>query len=462
MQGELSPLVRANWRQELIERGAAQREESARTRFFWWIVALLCAIIFEGGFRKWVLPTQYAPIAYVAKDIIGLAFVFTHPIPPRFRYACRARVLMWTIGIVLLYPLLIGLGQSPAAAILKYKNAVLWPLIALHMAANMDSKTFDRLIRILSPVTVGMALLGVMQYGSSPSAFVNKYAWTVMDNESAITFGGATGVRATGTFSFIAGMSTYAVAIFGLLLWRLLVSKIALERKLITVGMAAAVVCGLTTGSRYIVFGMGLSTGLTLLASRNFKTLLRLTVAGMLLGVVLWLGSGAGFLAAFVDRWQNAGDSMSDRLTGSSVKADYGEYLGEEPFGVGLGQASQLARQNGGTAAGFDHPVSNLIVESGYLGVIGLGLMAMAAFTMLRDGFFSRDAIFRLGVYAVGMVPLYTLLNDAWRDHVATALNWFVVGLWFSSNPAFRPVETEAPPVDETLPEGVGAAPEWR
>jgi hypothetical protein len=463
MYAEVNSLAPPVSREELFAIEAAQREAGERKRTYWWIVALLCAIVFEGAFRKWLLPAAFGSVAYLSKDAIGLVFVFTHPIAPRFRVVCRTRVLFGVVGIVLLYPLLVGLTGAEAPAILRFKNAVLWPLIALHLAANMDSRTLDRITRFLAPVVIGMAVLGVFQYGSSPGAFVNRFPWQIYDSDVAITFGAMAGVRATGTFSFISGMTNFAVIVFGFLLWRLLVMKDARERKFILAGMAAAVVCGLTTGSRYIVFGMGLPTVLTLLASRNFIALMRLSLAAILVAVVLWLGAGSGFLGAFIDRWQNSADSMANRITGAGgYSADYGQILDDEPFGAGLGQASVLAHRAGIENVMYEQPISTLIVEAGYFGIIALGITALAGLSLVREGLSSRSAVFYLGVFAIAGLALYGLVNDAWHDHTGTALGWSFIGFWFSTHPTFVAAEAEAALADDALPEGAGEAIGWR
>ncbi len=445
MQGELSPFVRAAWQQEILEIGDAQREAEERKRTFWWIMAILAATIFEGALRKWLLAPQYRPIAYVAKDVIAICFMFTHPIPRRFRSVCRTRVLFAAVGVVLLFPLIKGLGEAPSAAILKYKNAVVWPLVGLHIAAWVDGQMLARIARVLVPLSVAMALLGVLQYESAPSAFVNHYAWSTLESsDAAITFGGAAGVRATGTFSFIAGMSTYAVVVFNFLLWRLLTAPDPREKNYAIVGMVAAVVCGLTTGSRIVVVSAGLATALTLVASRNFRTLIRLTLVAVVGGAFLWLTASSGFFGAFVGRWQTAGDNLTDRITGVGLAGDYRQLLSDSPFGGGLGSATDLAHQLGGGAAGFDHPITNLVVEGGFLGIMGLGLTVLGALSLLGDGLTSRSTNFRLGTYAVALVALYTLVNLPWGDHVAAALNWSVIGFWFSSHPGFQADATAA------------------
>jgi hypothetical protein len=407
----------------------------AQQRTYWWIVGLLSAIIFEGALRKWFLPLELRPLAYVAKDVVGFLFVVTHPIPRRLWPVCKSRAFFAVVAVVLLIPLFQGLEKNAAPAFLIYKNAVLWPVIAFHVAASLDSEILTRLIRLLTPITVGMAALGVLQFGSSPSAFLNRYAWDSYD--ASITFGANASVRATGTFSFISGLSTYAVIVFTLLLWRLLSMKEPRERRFLTVGIAAAVFCGLVTGTRYIAVAMGLSTALTLAAARSFKTLIRLSVAGAVLALALNFVSGGGVLDAFVGRWQNAGDSLVDRITGRTLSADYGELLGDHPFGVGLGQTNPIAQQAGSDVVYYDHGISNLVVEGGYLGLTGLLLTAIVCVSMLIEGYSSKYAPFRLGVYAVALVTFYTLLNLPWGDHVGTALRWFSIALWFSTNPRF-------------------------
>jgi hypothetical protein len=407
----------------------------AQKRTYWWIVGLLSAIIFEGALRKWFLPPELRPLAYLSKDIVGFLFVVTHPIPRRLWPVCKSRAFFAVVAAVLLIPLFQGLEKNAAPAVLIYKNAVLWPVIAFHVAASLDSEILTRVIRLLTPITVGMAALAVLQFGSSPSAFVNRYAWDSYD--ASITFGTSASVRSTGTFSFISGLSEYAVMVFTLLLWRLISLKEPRERRFLTVGIAAAVICGLVTGTRYIAVAMGLSTALTLIAERSFKTLIRLSVAGAVLALALQFVSGGGVLDAFVDRFQNASDNLVDRITGRGLSADYGELLGDHPFGVGLGQTNPIAQQAGSQAVGFDVGISNVVVEAGYLGLAGLLLTVFAAVSLLLEGYASKYPPFRLGVYAVALVTFYTIFNLPWGDHVGTALRWFSIALWFSTNPRF-------------------------
>jgi hypothetical protein len=338
------------------------------------------------------------------------------------------------VGAVLLFPLFLGLEEAAAPAVLIYKNAVLWPVIAFHIAASLDARSLTRLVRLLAPITAGMAVLAVLQFSSSPGAFVNRYAWDSYDLPA--TFGD-NNTRATGTFSYISGMATYAIMAFTLMFWRLLSMKDHRERRFLAVGIAAAAICGLASGSRFTLVATGLSMALALAAQRSFVTLIRLSVACAVLALATQFGFGGQVLNAYLDRVTNAGDNLGDRITGRGLSADFGELLAEHPFGVGLGQTNPLAAQAGGAKVAYDQGISNLVVEGGCLGIIGLVLTGIAALSMLIEGYSSKHAPFRLGVYAVALVTFCTILNLPWGDHVGVALRWLSIGLWFSTNPKF-------------------------
>ena len=51
------------------------QKEAKWPKVFWLVAVLLFAIVFEGAFRKWLLPADLHPFAYAAKDIIALAFI---------------------------------------------------------------------------------------------------------------------------------------------------------------------------------------------------------------------------------------------------------------------------------------------------------------------------------------------------------------------------------------------------
>ena len=185
---------------------------AAREVEFVWLVVLLAAIVLEGALRKWVLSDSWQPLAYGAKDVVAALFIVTHPLPRVPVAVKEVRTAALVVGVVLLPAFLLGLIHNPLAAISTYKNAVLWPAFAVHLAPRLNGRVMNRLLPVLAIACCGVAILGGIQFASPMSAVVNRYAWRDMGTYVPVAgFGNLTGTRAAGTFSYISGMSGFGV-----------------------------------------------------------------------------------------------------------------------------------------------------------------------------------------------------------------------------------------------------------
>src|SRR5579863_3808993 len=213
-----------------------------------WLVAVLLAIVLEGGLRKWLLPPSLHPVAYVSKDILALAFILRFGIPGHHAELGRLRDRVMIAACLLLPCFFLGMTWSVAAAAMNFKNAVLWPLFAICMSAWFDWNTLTKITRLLCFLCLGLAILGFLQFNSPVSADINKYAWHVMGKmERIATFGPSSGVRATGTFSYITGYATFASVGFLWMIWRLLNCPGIRERIRAIAGAVSCLVCILTS-----------------------------------------------------------------------------------------------------------------------------------------------------------------------------------------------------------------------
>src|SRR5438034_100259 len=103
-----------------------------------WLMAVLGAIVFEGALRKWVVPDVLQPVAYGAKDVLALLFIFRYPLPRSAAAARRVRTAAVIVAFLLLPAFTLGLTHNAMAAISAYKNAVLWPIFAAHLAPRLN------------------------------------------------------------------------------------------------------------------------------------------------------------------------------------------------------------------------------------------------------------------------------------------------------------------------------------
>jgi len=404
---------------------------------FNWLVLLLAAVILEGAFRKWLLPDSLQAAAYGAKDVLAALFIIRHPLPRVQAALKEVRTAALVVGVLLLPAFILGLIHNPLAAISTYKNAVLWPVFAVHLAPRLNGRILARLMPILAIATVGIAVLGAVQFASGQGAYVNRYAWRDMDSVAPVaSFGNLAGTRATGTFSYIAGMSTFGVFTFSLALWRSLLSTGPRQKLFAGITAAAGVCCALESGSRApIVIFAAMFIAATLIA-RRVKVLMRVwaVLASIALAVTFILGPGV--LAAFVDRWENTNDTVVGRITGENEKGNMVDLILANPVGIGLGRTTGYSvfdnvMTNSQTDA-FDDGGSNALLESGLPGLMGLWVITFPLVVLVVRGLKSNWHEYRCATALLGLFSAYSVWGGIWYNHTATAFTWLTIAIWLS------------------------------
>lgn len=139
---------------------AAKRTDSRLTA---WLAAVGIALIFEGALRKWLLPPMLNPLAFIAKDVIAVAFILAHPIASRERLARRVRDVFFFVALILFPAFLYGLHKDWQGAVIMYKNACVWGIFGAHIAPHLTMERIERLLRPLAFITIAMAILGLTQ-----------------------------------------------------------------------------------------------------------------------------------------------------------------------------------------------------------------------------------------------------------------------------------------------------------
>jgi hypothetical protein len=404
-----------------------------------WIIAILLAIAFEGALRKWVLPDALAGAAYFAKDMIVLAFILSHPIPKACGTLRKLRLGIAVLAILLFIPFCIGLINVPVSAITNYKNAILWPLFAMHLAARLSSKTFSRLTTPIVLILMVQLAVAFVQFRSPAKSSINDYAWQNSSIKPTIsTFGAVDNVRATGTFSYITGLTSYSCFAFSFLLWRTLRPFSKNERMRAGLGVAAALACGVLSGSRApILEGLAVLCVLALFSGstkRKLVAVMIVVLAAALVGLI-FREATAGFLA----RWNTSNDTTYGRIARVGLKADYWELMQQYPLGVGFGTTSgygAYVNRDRGIAfkeISFDDGGSKAIVETGALGYVAQLLLWIGAAVTMWRGLTNRIEELRLATATLATIPVYWVCYSIWYDHNATALYWLLIALWLST-----------------------------
>lgn len=405
---------------------------------FRWLLALLAAVVFEGALRKWVLPDALQPFAYGAKDVVALLFVLEHPLPRCSTGARDVRTAAFVVAFLLAPAFILGLSQNALAAISTYKNAVLWPIFGVHLMPRLSARLLDRLLPVMAAITCGMAVLGAVQYYSPGGAFINRYAWFGDEGLRMVSSFGRSdeGIRAAGTFGYIAGMSGFATFCFSFALWRFLLSTTRRHSLIAAVTAGAAVCCAFESGSRSpVVMLLTMLVAATLVAGR-VRVALRMWTAMLALGLVVFLVLGQDIIGAFVRRSQTADDTFVGRITGEGLKANYLELIAANPLGVGLGQTTGYGAQQTllatGTVVGYDDGGSNAVLQSGVAGLVALWVMALPLGVLVLHGLLGKSQNLRYATAILGLVSVYQVWGGIWYHHTATAFTWVSIGMWLS------------------------------
>lgn len=400
-----------------------------------WFIVILLAIALEGGVRKWLLPAELHPLAYASKDILALGFILRFGLPCRYKILSRLRDWMLIVACFLLPCFLLGLTWSVVAAVMIFKNAVLWPLFAIYMSAWLDWKSLVTVTRALCLLCVSMAALGFVQFYSPVSASINKYAWHVMGRmERIATFGVSAGVRATGTFSYITGYATFASVGFLWMVWRMLNSRSRVERLVCIGGAISCLVCILTSGSRAPLYQciLGLMTAVTV--SSQIRHKLRAFVLCISVLVAYAALSDRQFITSFYGRLTAAGDSVTERVTGGGL--EFIRLMLDHPFGVGMGQESNVkdyrVAEQATTIEFIEDGRSRMAIEGGVLAVLAQVITSAIFLQILGMSWRTRNDQSKIAAAAMLPAALYLLTNCLWYDHNASALWWFFIGAWLA------------------------------
>jgi len=283
--------------------------------------------------------------------------------------------------------------------------------------------------------SIGMAVLGTVQHLASPTSVLNRYAW---DGGGAVKMPIAVAggyVRATGTFSYIAGLTAFSMIMFCLFLGRSLSARRGRARWLAIVGLGSAVVCGSVTGSRAVLVFVAVVTAGTLvfIPKRNMARLTYgLIGAGAVLGLIMASPVSEGILS----RWcSTSAQEAEGRITGSATGQPILETLGANPVGWGLGLYTGVSAYSGSEAAAelpYNESIWNRVAaEAGLAGLLALLLGAGLIVQTGRWTLAVADPARKTRLLPLAIGALIQVAIGLWYDHTSTGLWWWAISIWW-------------------------------
>ncbi len=320
----------------------------ANLRRLIWLYILL--LIFEGVFRKWLLPRFSSPLLLIRDPVVVAIYVL----------ALRARLFPYNTFVISL--LLIALMSWGAGIVVLLQSFPLHTSILvtgygvrsdfLHLPlifiipALFDLEDVKRVGKWTIIGMIPMALLMVAQFASSADSFINRAAG-VGEGQQIQAGGGR--IRPPGVFSFVSGTVYYLSAAAAFLLHAVL-ARLPYRTWLLAASGGGLIVGLGVSGSRSTVLAV-----LVVVASLGAILLLRPTLVNKF-GRHLLLAVAVLWAISYLPIFQEGVSVLSDRFTESAE-------IGETTVVAGL-----ISR----TLEGFTEGLS--VLKTAPLGGYGLGV----------------------------------------------------------------------------------------
>ena len=391
-------------------------------------------ILLEGALRKWVAPGLSTPLFFGKYAILAvLAFYF---VGNKEKISRATAPYMGLMLFYLFYCLLeqfnLNVTDSPAVGLIGLAVhlgflplAFLLPRIITRM--EQIDKIFSTMVWICLPIFI----LGIVQYFSAPSAYINKY---VSEDLSVAVVGEH--ARITTVFSYLSGhvsLLSFVMPIFFILVTTGFKSK---QGKAIVIGVFLLGLLNLLmTGSRgpvgfFIidVVLISLGVGMGFVGSKLNKSMftVQLVAIGLLGTVVLTLTeSGREALDSFMGRVEGHND-VGNRVEDALNPFKFLETSGIIGFGIGTSyEANQKYLTGRDRMPGYwEEEAERVVIELGLIGFILCTAMRWAVFAFIvRTMFTVQETRLKLiaMVLAIIQLPTIVYLNLAifnWMDNI--------------------------------------------
>jgi hypothetical protein len=408
------------------------------------ILAALALNVAEGSFRKWVISSQGNPLnhlAYFSKDIIFAMLLFLPA--SRFTFPALDVFRRWLLpGCVLL-----GIGAllsstqdfNPVGAVLTLRSVVFLPLIAFYAVPRIlriKGISLQSVAWLLAFLTIVNFALGAYQNSLPAEHILNRYAADTTEITSVNS-----GVRATGTFSYITGLSIISTMGIWAGLVLLSISRNLGYQIFGLVVIASGVGCGLVSVSRspiivgacIVIVWMLSPAGMSLI---NFRSL----IAGALFAVlVVYFDFNTTFSTlqdGLIERHETSEDSIEERAFGQLEETL--QALNTVPIGTGLGTEQIGANYYKSGVMQFttyENQLPRLVLETGILGLVGFLLICTGALLALQTAKKGAATQRQKSILLATQLMLLPMLYvNVVFNHTASAFSWIIFTAALSAN----------------------------
>jgi hypothetical protein len=391
-------------------------------------------IVLEGAFRKWVSIFETGMgkyLMYFSKDIIFAALLFfPKRSPPSNALRTFQSWLMPGCALLVIGALLSSADKFNAVgALLTTRSCIILPILVLVAAPRLAGLPLRRVALLLAAFTILNFPLSVVQNRLSPDHVLNRYSDPEMEVVAT-----ETGVRATGTFSYITGVSILSSVGIWASLTLMSLAQTFWHRSAAWATLASAFGCAMASVSRApLVVGVAMTTCWLIFARKGVTTMARGLIPGFFLVVV---ASQVGITPFFselgkgvVERVETSSDTLGERVFGQLV--DISTALQIAPMGEGFG-----THQVGGNYAvtgemdnnTIEGQLPRMILETGIVGLIGYCIVCAGALLALQRAKLDATS----GEAKAALLATQTLLaaffyGDLIFGHVSSAFTWMIL-----------------------------------
>ncbi|MDT5121116.1 MAG: hypothetical protein QOC96_598 [Acidobacteriota bacterium] len=407
--------------------------ESASRLAYAIMVAALTLTVFEGAIRKWLIGSDTTLLSYFVYFSKDIAFISLLLLPSKKNFASLMKEFRrWLLpGCALLVAGAIGSsieGMNPVGALLTLRSTILLPVIAYLALRKIGGVSLRSVAVLLTVFTFVNFALGVYQNSLPADSVLNRYA----SSTTEITVL-ETGVRATGTFAYIAGMGI--ISLVGIWAGMVLLSLGGNRWNRIAgwIALASGFGCGLAAVSRSpILLGAVMILAWGLFFRMGFVSAMRiLIVGGFLCFVAVSLNLVPTFTdlgQAVIERQNKGDDAFEDRAFGQFGEAY--DAITLAPFGNGLG-SEQVAGNYYSTGTTsfttFETQLPRIIMETGILGLIGFLIICIGAIATLQ---FAKQNVATQSERSVLLATQLFLISMFYTNvifnHTASAFTWLI------------------------------------
>jgi hypothetical protein len=405
-------------------------------------------LIFEGTFRKWVLP-QFSDVLLVIRDPVVIAIYFL---------AFRARVFPrngWVFSLTVIAFLSLAVSFLALWPYLPPSRIVLvsgfgFRCSFLHLPLIFiigKIVTAEDVIKFGWWILVGMipmAILMAIQFNASPDSFLNRTAG--LGETQQIGAGGGK-IRPAATFSFVSGVISYSALAAAYILYGALRRGVYRNRLLYSAGFALIVAIGVS-GSRSTLLAVlvVISSMLVIILVRpnainQFgRSLLILIIAVVVASRLPFFKEGVQVLS---DRFSDAAEAEDKSIAGGLLHRVVGGFteglklvpdapIGGYGLGIGTnGGAKFLTGQS--TFLLTEGEWGRIILESGP--ILGLAFIIWRTLLTARFGLISyqllkRGEILPIMLFCAGFI---SLLNGQFGQPTSLGFAVFVCGLFLAT-----------------------------